>query len=211
MKIGVIRQVNATDVCCVCSMETFLQKVKKETKGMYISLLRERIPSLQGSEGRFIHLDKIPRIYPVAEFRRTKDDGWKFKRYNGIVLVEVNQLSGLAEAEYVKSKAALLPQTFAALVGSSGRSVKIWVRFSLPDGSLPETEELASLFHALAYRVAVQCYQPLIPFPVTLKEPSLKQSFRMTVDENPYYHPEATAFCLEQPVSLSDGTSFHEQ
>ena len=210
MKIGVIRQENATEVCSVCSMKTFLEKVKKETKGKYISLLRESLPSLQGSSGRFIHLDKIPRIYPVAEYRHTAD-GWKFKRYNGIVLVEVNQLSGLAEAEFVKSKAALLPQTLAAMVGSSGRSVKIWVRFSLPNGSLPETEEQASLFHAQAYRVAVQCYQPLIPFPITLKEPSLRQSFRMTVDEAPYYHPEAAAFCLEQPVGLSDGTSFREQ
>lgn len=210
MKIGVIRQENATEVCSVCSMETFLEKVKKETKGKYISLLRESLPSLQGSSGRFIHLDKIPRIYPVAEYRHTAD-GWKFKRYNGIVLVEVNQLSGLAEAEFVKSKAALLPQTLAAMVGSSGRSVKIWVRFSLPNGSLPETEEQASLFHAQAYRVAVQCYQPLIPFPVTLKEPSLRQSFRMTMDEAPYYHPEAAAFCLEQPMGLSDGTSFREQ
>ena len=210
MKIGVIRQENATEVCSVCSMETFLEKVKKENKGKYISLLRESLPSLQGSSGRFIHLDKIPRIYPVAEYRHTAD-GWKFKRYNGIVLVEVNQLSGLAEAEFVKSKAALLPQTLAAMVGSSGRSVKIWVRFSLPNGSLPETEEQASLFHAQAYRVAVQCYQPLIPFPVTLKEPSLRQSFRMTMDEAPYYHPEAAAFCLEQPMGLSDGTSFREQ
>ena len=211
MKIGVIRQENATEMCSVCSMETFLEKVKKETKGKYISLLRESLPSLQGSSGRFIHLDKIPRIYPVAEYRHTSDNGWKFKRYNGIVLVEVNQLSGLAEAEFVKSKAALLPQTLAAMVGSSGRSVKIWVRFSLPNGSLPETEEQASLFHAQAYRVAVQCYQPLIPFPVTLKEPSLRQSFRMTMDEAPYYHPEAAAFCLEQPMGLSDGTSFREQ
>ena len=110
-----------------------------------------------------------------------------------------------------QENATLLPQTFAALVGSSGRSVKIWVRFSLPDGSLPDTEEQASLFHAQAYRVAVQCYQPLIPFPITLKEPSLKQSIRMTVDEIPYHHPEAAAFCLEQPVALSDGTSFREQ
>ena len=211
MKIGVIRKENATEVWSTCTMETFLEKVKKETKGKYISQLRERLPSLQGSEGRFIHLDKIPRVYPVAEFRRTKDGSWKFKQYNGIVLVEVNNLSGLAEAEFVKSKAALLPQTFASLVGSSGRSVKIWVRFSLPDGSLPDTEEQASLFHAQAYRVAVQCYQPLIPFPITLKEPSLKQSFRMTVDETPYHHPEAAAFCLEQPVALSDGTSFREQ
>ena len=211
MKIGVVRHENGTEVCSTCSMETFLERVKKGSKGKYILHLRESLPSLQGSETRFIHLDKIPRIYPVAEFRKTADAGWKFKRYNGIVLVEVNRLSGLAEAEHVKSKAALLPQTYAALVGSSGRSVKIWIRFSLPDGTLPETEEQASLFHAQAYRVAVQCYQPLIPFPVTLKEPSLRQSFRMTVDETPYYHPEAAAFCLEQPAQLSDGTSFREQ
>ena len=97
MKIRVIRKENATEVCSFCTMETFLEKVKKETKGKYISQLREKLPSLQGSEMRFVHIDKIPRIYPVAEF--------------------------------VKSKAALLPQTFAALVGASGRSVKIWIRF----------------------------------------------------------------------------------
>lgn len=211
MKIGVIRKTNATEVWSVCTIETFLEKVKRETKGRYISQLRERLPSLQGSDVRFIHMDKIPRIYPVAEFRRTQDGCWKFKQYNGIVLIEVNHLSGLAEAEYVKSKAALLPQTFVALIGASGRSVKIWVRFSLPDGSLPETEDQVSLFHSQAYRVAIQCYQPLIPFPITLKEPSLKQSFRMTVDESPYYHPHAASFYLEQPVGLSDGISFHEQ
>ena len=33
----------------------------------------------------------------------------------------------------------------------------------------------------------------------------------MTVDRNPYHHPEAAAFCLEQPADLSDGTSFREQ
>ncbi len=211
MKIGVIRQEKATEVYSTCSIETFLERVKKENKGRYISQLRDKLPSLQGSGARFVHIDRISRICPVAEFRRTQDGSWKFKRYNGVVLVEVDNLSGLAEAEFVKQKAALLPQTFAALVGASGRSVKIWVRFSLPDGTLPATEEQASLFHAQAYRVAVQCYQPLIPFPVTLKEPSLRQGFRMTVDEAPYYHPEAAAFCLEQPVGLSDGTSFREQ
>ena len=211
MKIGIIKRDRGTEACSVCTMETFLEKVKKENKGKYISLLRERLPTLQGSDTRFIHLNKIPRIYPVAEYRRTADGSWNFKRYNGIVLVEVNRLSGRAEAEFVKSKAALLPQTFLAIVGSSGKSVKIWVRFSLPDGSLPETEEAASLFHAQAYKVAVQCYQPLIPFPITLKEPSLKQSFRMTVDEVPYHHPDAATFWMEQPASLSDGTSFREQ
>ena len=211
MKVTMIRLENATEICSICSMETFLSKVKCETKGKYISRLRESIPSLQGSNARFIYIDKIPRVYPVAEFRRNADSGLEFKSYQGIVLVEVDRLSGWGEAEYVKSQAALLPQTLAAFVGSSGRSVKIWVRFSLPDGTLPETEEQASIFHAQAYRLAVQCYQPLIPFPITLREPSLRQSFRMTVDGAPYFHPEAPAFCLEQPVSVSDGTSFRER
>jgi len=122
MKIGVVRQENGTEVCSTCSMETFLGKVKKENKGKYITLLRDRLPSLQGSDSRFIHLDKIPRIYPVAEFRKTAESGWKLKRYNGIVLVEVNRLSGLAEAEYVKSQAALIPQTYAAMVVPAERA-----------------------------------------------------------------------------------------
>lgn len=211
MKIGLIRKENATEVWSVCTIDTFIEKVKRESKGQYISRLREALPSMQGSEGRFVFIDKIPRVYPVAEFRRTNDGGRKFKRYNGIVMVEVNQLSGIAEAEYVKQQVSLLPQTYAAFVGSSGRSVKVWIRFSLPDGSLPETEELASLFHVQAYRLAVQCCQPLIPFPITLKEPSLEQNFRMTLDEAPYFHPDAPSFCVEQPLSVSDETSFREQ
>ena len=211
MKIGLNRKENAAEVWSICTMENFIEKVKRESKGQYISRLREALPSMQGSEGRFAYIDKIPRVYPVAEFRRTNDGGRKFKRYNGIVVVEVNQLSGMAEAEYVKQQVSLLPQTYAAFIGSSGRSVKVWIRFSLPDGSLPETEELASLFHVQAYRLAVQCCQPLIPFPITLKEPSLEQNFRMTLDEAPYFHPDAPSFCLEQPLAVSDGSSFREQ
>ena len=211
MKIGMIRNENTKEICSVCSMETFMEKVKCEAQGKYISRLRESIPTLQGSYDRFVYMGKIPRVYPVAEFRRNADGGWIFKNYQGIVLVEVDRLSGIVEAEQVKAQAALLPQTLAAFVGSSGRSVKIWVRFTLPDGTLPDTEEQASLFHAQAYRLAVQCYQPLLPYAVTLKEPSLRQSFRMTVDNSPYYHPDAPAFCMEQPVSVTDGTSFRER
>ena len=211
MKISMIRKTNTTEVCSFCTMETFLQKVKCETQGKYISRLRNSLPALQGSGGSFIHIEKIPRVYPVAEYHLNKNEGWKFKCYNGIVLVEVDSLSGALETEYVKKQVSLLPQTLAALVGSSGKSVKIWVRFTLPDGTLPENEEQAAIFHAQAYQVAIQCYQPLLPYPITLKEPSLRQSFRMTVDASPFYHPDAPAFCMEQPARISDGSSYREQ
>ena len=77
------------------------------------------------------------------------------KRYNGLVQLEVKKLAGLAEAELVKRQAMLLPQTFAAFCGSSGKSVKIWVCFALPDGNLPKREQEAALFHAHAYRLAL--------------------------------------------------------
>ena len=98
MKIGLIRKENATEVWSICTIETFVEKVKRESKGQYISRLRKTLPAMQGTENRFVYIGKIPRVYPVAEFRRMPDGGRKFKRYNGIVVVEGNCLSGMAEA-----------------------------------------------------------------------------------------------------------------
>lgn len=111
----------------------------------------------------------------------------------------------------VKEQAALLPQTCAAFAGSSGRSVKIWVRFALPDGNLPQREEEISLFHAHAYRMAVHCYQPILPFPILLKEPSPADSCRMTLDPRPFFNPDAVPFCLEQPLAMPGEPTFRER
>ena len=210
MKITFIRETNSTIKWSLCSMETFIEKVKHENKEGYISQLRLALPHLEGSHGHFIYIDRIPRVYPAVTYQRTEGNGRQFKEYNGLVQIEVNRLSGWAEVEYIKAQAALLPQTMAAFGGASGKSIKIWIRFSLPDGSLPTTEEQASFFHAHAYRLAVKCYQPLFPFPITLKEPTLQQCCRMTVDESPYYNPDAIPFCMAQPDGLDKGTSYRE-
>ena len=179
-----------------------MEKLKTENKTGYITELRSIIPHLKGTNARYEHIDRLPRLYPAVEMTRTKAGEHRIKTYNGLVLLEVNNLAGVAEAELVKQQAALLPQTFAAFCGSSGRSAKIWVRFTLPDGGLPKNEDDIALFHAHAYRLAVKCYQPLLPFPITLQAPSLLQSCRMTVDEQPYYSPSAVAVCRAPPCAL---------
>ena len=211
MKVTFIRKENATESWSVCSIEACMDKLKRETKEQYITQLRQALPYLEGNRGHFIHIERIPRIYPVVEYRRTSDNNRAFKSYNGIVQIEVNRLSGRSEAEHVKERAALLPQTLASFIGASGKSVKIWIRFSLPDGSLPKTEEQATVFHAHAYRMAVKCYQPMFPYAVTLKEPTLAQSCRMSFDPSPYYNPNAVPFFLEQPLTMPGETSYHEQ
>ena len=87
----------------------------------------------------------------------------------------------------------------------------IWVLFALPDGTTPKRESDAALFHAHAYRMAVKCYQPLLPFAITLKEPSLTQSCRMTLDGYPYYNPAAVPFCLEQPLGMPEEENFRQR
>ncbi len=164
---------------------------------MYLSL-RAILPQLEAPLN--LNIQTSARIYPAVEYSRTQR-GRRMKNYNGLVQLEINRLSGIAEAEYVKQQAALLPQTFAAFCGSSGQSAKIWVLFALPDGTTPKRRTMPPCFMP-AYRMAVKCYQPLLPFAITLKEPSLTQSCRMTLDGYPYYNPAAVPFCLEQPLGM---------
>ena len=213
MKTTLIREERESGKEAVSTLETdaLMEKLKTENKTGYITALRNSIPHLKGTDARYEHIDKLPRIYPAVEMTRAKAGERRIKTYNGLVQLEVNNLAGAAEAELVKRQAALLPQTFAAFCGSSGRSAKIWVRFTLPDGSLPKDEDDTALFHAHAYRLAVKCYQPLLPFPITLQAPSLLQSCRMTVDEHPHYNPAAVAFCLEQPCALPSEETYRQR
>ena len=95
-------------------------------------------------------------------------------------------------------------------MGSSGKTVKIWATFTRPDNSLPKTREEAELFHAHAYRLAVKCYQPQIPFDILPKEPTLEQYSRLSHDPDIIYRPDSVQFYLSQPSSMPEETTFRE-
>ena len=166
MKLTLIRTARETgkETFSTWPSDTLMEKMKTENKAGHISALRSLIPHITGSNGHYPCIDKLPRICPAAEYARSKEGERYLKTYNGLVQIEVNHLANAVEVEQVKRQAALLPQTFAAFCGSSGRSVKIWVLFATPDGSRPRQEEKIRLFHTAAYRLAVNCYQPLLPY-----------------------------------------------
>ena len=72
-----------------------------------------------------------------------------------------------------------------------------------------QTEE-AEVFHAHAYRLAVKCYQPQLPFDILLKEPKLEQYSRLSFDPEAMYRPDSIQFYLAQPVSMPDETTYRE-
>ena len=51
----------------------------------------------------------------------------------------------------------------------------------------------------------------MLPFDIDLKEPVLAQRCRMTLDESPYYNPDAVPFCLEQPLMMPGEETFRQR
>ena len=151
MKVTQLRDKDKTTALTTMDMETWIEKTRTEIKTQPVSVFREALRySLPDS--RCYEADKLPKILPAAEFHRT-ESGKQLKYYNGIVELTVGPLSGRPEIILVKQLAWEQPQTHCVFTGSSGRTVKIWVKFTRPDASLPQKREEAELFHAHAYRL----------------------------------------------------------
>ena len=176
MRITLVRDDGKVKTLRTLKMELLLEQMKTEVKAQPVSKMREVLRyTLPGNSIEEVR--KVPKVMPAAAFVR-KEGVMTLNEYNGIVMMEVNNLSGRAEADEIKELVKELPQTYLAFTGSSGKSVKIWVRFTYSDDRLPTLREQAELFHAHAYQTAVKYYQPQLPFDIELKEPSLEQYFR---------------------------------
>lgn len=209
MRITQLRDDGKVNTLRTLKIEQLVELMKTETKAQLVSNMRE-ILSLLLPGDKNDYVQKVPKILPAATFAR-KNGVMTMTEYNGIVMLQVNGLSGSMEADDVKERVRELPQTLLAFTGSSGKSVKIWVRFTYPDDHLPDTREQAELFHAHAYRLAVKYYQPQLPFDIELKEPSLEQYCRLTFDPQLYFNPQAMPVYMKQPASLPGETTFRER
>ena len=209
MRITQVRDDGKVNTLRTLRIEQLVELMKVETKAQPVSKMREVRPYLlPGDKNDYVQ--KVPKLLPAAAFVR-KNGVMVMAEYNGIVMIQVNNLSGPMEADEVKKWVKELPQTYLAFVGSSGKSVKIWVRFTYPDDLLPVTREQAELFHVHAYRLAVKFYQPQFPFHIELKEPSLEQYCRLTFDPELYFNPESMPIYMKQPVSMPGETTYREQ
>ena len=185
-----------------------IEAMKHETKAQPISNLRTSIRNAS-PDATLDDAKKLAKVIPAAAFRKTAN-GIQMTAYNGIIQIEVNHLANLMEVNRVKQEAEELSQTYLAFMGSSGHSVKIWVRFTRPDKSLPKNREEAEIFQAHAYRKAVSLYQPILSYSIELKNPALEQFCRQTYDPELYYNPDSTIMYMRQPMEMPSETTYQE-
>ena len=164
---------------------------------------------------------ELPRICFSAEFEHKKQQR-VLNAYNGLVVLEVNNLVDYDEALAVRDAAGRMPQTLMAFLGASGRSVKIVCRGELyPDkrnaaaatpanleaGSLPTGEENIRRFHYQLYNKARKALNAQLDVTVEKLEPLLNRVVYMSADPGIIWRPDALPFYAdceeEQPVVTS--------
>ncbi|NDV63661.1 BT4734/BF3469 family protein [Bacteroides sp. 224] len=208
MKITTYRNVGETQTQRTVELETALEAIRTEIKSRPVSALRDSLAHTT-SDRRNDFANKLP-VWVFGGVFNKKEGRQELIAYNGLIMLEINKLAHPKEAKQLRDLASKLPQTLVAFVGSSGRSVKIIVPFTLPDGSLPQKTELIRWFHAQAYKEAVKWYQPQMKREIELKKPVVERGCRLSFDPDLYYNPRAAAIHLEQPLRMPAETTYEE-
>ena len=142
----------------------------------------------------------LPRIRFAVEQENRKGERIT-KAYTGLVLLEVNNLTGIDEAEAVRSGAAEMPQTLMAFVGADGQSVNIICRGELmktsdgkgqKDDTLPQDTTEIPLFHENLYERARMIYNGQLGVTIEKLEPTTERICYMSHDASVVCNPLAT-------------------
>ncbi len=175
------------------TMDNFIERIKTDTKSGDVERLRQSLLMSNRIVG-YSQMHKLPVVYPLAELARDANDNLVMRSMNGVVLLSISNVRGQEAQEHIKQLAMSMPATLAAFVGSSGASVKVLVRVSRPDGTLPQAEDEANTFLRTAFGLVKSPYQALLGMAVADGEPTVKTGFRMTCDPQPLYNPKAVPF-----------------
>ena len=162
-------------------------------------------------------------IYPAAEFAKDENNNLKMKACNGILMLNFGNITDADGVEGVKRSVAMLPSTFAALEGADGKSVIVLVKFSNEDDLLPAEEAEAERLYRIAYQQILPVYQAIAKASILTDgpkpsieagsnlsfEPSMHNTFMMTLDAKPYFNSKAVAIKIDskmRPQNLASNT-----
>ena len=141
----------------------------------------------------------LPRLCFAAEIDKYRKEH-RVLKYNGLMVLEANNLVDYDEAIRIRNDAARLPQTMLAFLGASGRSVKIVCRGELlPDngGGLPTSEEDIEKFHKALYATARKAYNAQLEITIDAIKPLIHRTVYMSVDPELRYREQAVPFYID--------------
>lgn len=155
-----------------------------------VEALRREVRTLPPSL-HFRDIDLLPRVCPGIATQRLRDGSLQ-RTYNGTVVLDVADIASERDAEEVKERAAAWPTTVAAFTGSSGLTVKVLVRGTFADDSLPTDDAAVRSFHTRLYEEAARVYTSLLQRQLRPRNAAPTDCVRWSYDPAPYFNGAAT-------------------
>ena len=193
------------------TMEKLMERFAKDDSKLTITHFRESVPYLSNNYEGYKDMPKWMHIYPAAEFAKDENNNLKMKAFNGILLLKFGNITDVDGVEGVKRSVAILPSTLAAITGADGKTVIVLIKFQGEKDSLPTSEADAELLYRIAYQQIFPVYQAIVKASILVdgpkpsieagstlsQEPSIHNSFMMTLDAAPYFNSKAVAMKID--------------
>ena len=210
------------------TMEKLMERFARDDSKLTITHFRESVPYLSNNYEGYKDMPKWIHIYPAAEFAKDENNNLKMKAFNGILLLKFGNITDVDSVEGIKRSVAILPSTLAAITGADGKTVIVLIKFQGENDSLPTSEADAEHLYRIAYQQIFPVYQaiakasilvdgpkPSIEAGSTLsQEPSIHNSFMMTLDAEPYFNSKAVAMKIDSHArsqNLTPNTGNNQQ
>ena len=205
-RITMIKKQGSKETLRLMTIEELADLLRQGAFAEQVQRLRTYYPLLQAErnadgelEGQEEYTKSLPRLLFALE-QENRQGQRTTLLYTGLVLLEVNNLTGREEAEAIRQGAAEMPHTLMAFVGADGQSVKIICKASpLPLQKGGETEPLptdpatVALFHENLYERARLIYNGQLGVTIEKLEPLTTRICYMSSDPGVYYNPDAAA------------------
>lgn len=210
------------------TMEKLMERFAKDDSKLTITHFRESVPYLSNNYEGYKDMPKWMHIYPAAEFAKDENNNLKMKAFNGILLLKFGNITDADGVEGVKRSVAILPSTLAAITGADGKTVIVLIKFQGEKDSLPTSEADAEHLYRIAYQQIFPVYQAIVKASILVdgpkpsieagstlsQEPSIHNSFMMTLDAEPYFNSKAVAMKIDSHArsqNLTPSTGNNQQ
>ena len=210
------------------TMEKLMERFAKDDSKLTITHFRESVPYLSNNYEGYKDMPKWMHIYPAAEFAKDENNNLKMKAFNGILLLKFGNITDVDGVEGVKRSVAILPSTLAGITGADGKTVIVLIKFQGEKDSLPTSEADAEHLYRIAYQQIFPVYQAIVKASILVDgpkpsieagstlslEPSIHNSFMMTLDAAPYFNSKAVAMKIDSHVrsqNLTPNTGNNQQ
>ena len=172
------------------SIWKWMREGKYQTRVEAARNLRNPGTSLSWQNGVLAE-DELPIIYPTQGERG---------QYTGLVMLEFRIDDGYEVLERLRQKVNLWPQTLLSFVSADGRSLMVLIPYQLTGGGVPEAEPQVALFQQYAYKRAADFAVGSTGRLVKEVVHDGTESFRVSLDVDAYYQPQAQPIEMDQPT-----------